>query len=303
MPAPTVPSPLWSAGTGHHPWRMSEDMMRPVVLGVDGSSSATAAVNLAAGEAEELGVGLRIVHAYVWPLLYASLANVPYRAEEWEPGAESRAMVEAVARRTRAAYPDLAVQAQVRAGGGGAVLVEESARASLVVLGGRGVGGVAGLLAGPVAMYVASHAHCPVIVAREGQRRPATDAPVVVGMDGSASAQAALMFAAGWAARRGVDVHAVHAEPAGDPGEVERWVDQGRRDFPTVRIQTTVASSPAAADALVRASRSARMVVVGSRRRGEVASVLLGSVGHALIRGALCPVAVVHESRVTTPTG
>ena len=60
---------------------MSEDMLRPVVLGIDGSSSAAAAVEVAAQEATALGVGLRIVHAYVWPLLYASLTNVPYRAD------------------------------------------------------------------------------------------------------------------------------------------------------------------------------------------------------------------------------
>jgi nucleotide-binding universal stress UspA family protein len=237
---------------------MSEHMTRPVVLGVDGSSSAVAAVEVAAQEAAALGVGLRIVHAYVWPLFYASLANVPYRPEDWEPGAQSRAMVDAVARRTRANHPDLEVHTVVRAGGGGAVLVEESAEAALVVLGGRGIGGVAGMLAGPVAGYVAMHARCPVIVAREGQRRPRLDAPVVVGLDGSADALAALEYARGWAARR------------------------------DAVVQTRTVEGPDAASTLIDVSRSARMIVVGAPRSGESPLV------RALVRGAHCAVAVVH---------
>lgn len=49
-----------------------------------------------------------------------------------------------------------------------------------------------------------------------------------------------------------------------------------------------------AAGALVRASRRARLVVVGSRGRGPRVGALLGSVGHNLLHHANCPVMIVR---------
>jgi nucleotide-binding universal stress UspA family protein len=46
---------------------------------------------------------------------------------------------------------------------------------------------------------------------------------------------------------------------------------------------------------LVDASAKAGLVVVGSRRRGEIRSLLLGSVGYTLLDQAACPVALVHD--------
>jgi nucleotide-binding universal stress UspA family protein len=277
------------------------------VVGIDGSSSAASALDTAAAEALALGVPLRIVHAYVWPIFYASLANVPYRSSDWEPAPAITATVDATARRVASEHPGLVVQTSVLTGGGGVVLVEASADASLVVLGGRGVGGLAGLLAGSVAPYVASHAHCPVIVVRNGQTTMPAGGHVSVGVDGTPSSLTALRFACEWASRRGAAVEALHAvepdlfdEPAPEldqrtPAEVrlDRWVGEIRRDFPAVDVRPVVVRA-SAADALMEASRSARLVVVGSRHRGEVASLVLGSVGFGLIRRSACPVAVVH---------
>lgn len=66
---------------------------------------------------------------------------------------------------------------------------------------------------GSIAVAVSTHALCPVIVVREAQ--PQADhpenAPVVVGVDGSAASDAALEFAFEIAALRGAPVLAVRA--------------------------------------------------------------------------------------------
>jgi nucleotide-binding universal stress UspA family protein len=47
-------------------------------------------------------------------------------------------------------------------------------------------------------------------------------------------------------------------------------------------------------EVLAEASRSAGLVVVGSRGHGGFAGMMLGSVGHSVLRKASSPVAVVR---------
>ncbi len=55
-------------------------------------------------------------------------------------------------------------------------------------------------------------------------------------------------------------------------------------------------------EVLLDLSREANMVVVGSRGRGKLRSLLLGSVGVALVRHALCPVVVHRPGRTGAVT-
>jgi nucleotide-binding universal stress UspA family protein len=274
----------------------THDLHRPVVVGFDGSPSSASALDAAAVEAVRLGVPLRIVHAYVWPIFYASLTNVPYEPSEWEPSASVRDDLSATAERLATRHPGLAVQSRVMAGTGGPVLVAESDDASMIVVGGRGIGGLAGLLAGSVAPYVASHARCPVMVVRAGHNPPAGAGRVVVGVDGSPSSVAALWFAGAWAEGRDATIDVIQAQPQPDPEastRVMRLVEAARRRHPSLAVGLTVVAGPASG-ALLTASRSANLVVVGSRNRGEIASLMLGSVGHDLVRRSGSPVVVVH---------
>src|SRR5690606_2514307 len=109
--------------------------------------------------------------------------------------------------RARRADPDLEVSGEVVTGSPVPVLLAEANRSELLVIGDRGLGGFAGLLLGSVAVQLASHATAPIMVAR-GQER--SDGPVVVGVDGPASAEA-VEFAVADAAARGAEVLAVHA--------------------------------------------------------------------------------------------
>ena len=288
-----------------------------MVVGVDGSTSASAAVNVAAEEAAAYGVPLRIVHAYAWPILYAALANVPYRPQDWHPAEASESAVAAVAGRLQRQHPGLAIQTTVTTGSAGTVLVDESRHATAVVVGARGAGGIAGMLTGSVTAHVAAHARCPAIVVREGQQtlgradqrdRVGSGRQVVVGVDGTDSSLDALRYACDWGQRHGAAVTAVYAVPQDQfdrpmpefggrtPAELrlEDWVAPVRAEFPAEQIRLLALPRQSPGEALTAASASARLVVVGSRHRGELLSAILGSVGATLIRASACPVVVVH---------
>jgi nucleotide-binding universal stress UspA family protein len=60
-----------------------------------------------------------------------------------------------------------------------------------------------------------------------------------------------------------------------------------------VEVRSTVVEDRHPADALVELSSEADLVVVGSRGRGGFRGLLVGSVAHALVLHATCPVVVV----------
>jgi nucleotide-binding universal stress UspA family protein len=185
-----------------------------------------------------------------------------------------------------------------------AVLCERSHTAAMVVVGSRGRGGIAGMLLGSVSWQVAAHAHCPVVVVR-GHWRPAGDyspGPVVVGTDGSPASDAALGFGFEEAALRGAPLLAVCAL-ADAPGclggdlylqeEVQQAIIRQKKRYSEVAVLREVAQGGARA-ALLAAAHDAQLLVVGSRGRGGIKGMLLGSVSQAVLHHAPCPVAVVR---------
>ena len=284
---------------------------RPVVAGVDGSEAARRAVEWAAGEAARRGAALRLVTAFAWTADH--VVGHPGLGERY------REEMEEVARRDLAAAAESAgeaaaagvpVSTELRVGFPIGTLAEEAQRAQLLVVGSRGRGGVAGLLLGSVSAALAAHAACPVVVVRE--EAPGTvDGPVVVGIDGSPTSDAAIGFAFEAAQARGVPLVALHSwtdlavDPAMVPlmdwaavAEAEQAVlaerlAGWREKFPEVTVEPVVVRD-LPAHALVERSAGAQLVVVGSRGRGGAASLLLGSVSHGLLHRARCPVAVVR---------
>jgi nucleotide-binding universal stress UspA family protein len=108
-----------------------------------------------------------------------------------------------------ASFGDIDVLTHVEVGSPSGVLIQASEHAAMVVLGSRGRGGFKGLLLGSVGAQVASHTDCPSIIIRSA---PRTDAKqVVVGIDESPAAQAAVAFAFDFADRHSCEVIAVHA--------------------------------------------------------------------------------------------
>jgi nucleotide-binding universal stress UspA family protein len=64
-----------------------------------------------------------------------------------------------------------------------------------------------------------------------------------------------------------------------------------------VEVQRTVVEDRRPAEALVELSNDADLLVVGSRGRGGFTELLLGSVSHATVLHAACPVVVVPSPR------
>ncbi len=136
---------------------------------------------------------------------------------------------------------------------------------------------------------------------------------VVVGVDGSSGAQAALEFAVAEAALRGASVHAVHSWqcPVSDGGwvvpvtEYETYArgvlaDAVARAAPaevhrlTEPPVTSDLQEGHPAERLLAAARGAALLVVGSRGHGGFVGLLLGSVSQYCITHATCPVVVVR---------
>ncbi|MGW3807377.1 universal stress protein [Micromonospora sp. NPDC005113] len=279
-----------------------------ILVGYDGSTDASVALDWALDEARHSGQPVRLAYVFEW-LTVAGWVGPGVAPGVW-PDDTARRQVEELVRKAAtqaaAAHPGLTVTGEVYDGPPALVLQERSAEAGLLVLGSRGHGGFGGLLVGSTAVAVAAHGHCPVVVVRDGASGAPADAsggPVAVGVDGSEPSLVALGFAAERAAQRRVPLRVLHAwtqgpgGAAGAPDEraaVEQSLEPWRRTYPDLAVTVDlVPGSPAAM--LIEASRDARLVVVGSRGRGGLAGMLLGSVSQQLIQHAHCPVAVVRE--------
>lgn len=190
------------------------------------------------------------------------------------------------------------------------VLLAAAHEADLLVVGSRGHGLLFGSLSGSVSQHVARHATCPVAVVRPLRQPDATQ--IMVGVDGSDGARAALRFACSRARATGESVVAVHAYrawsgPMRDEGSSQRTAggaeeavrllteatDAVRADADGIDL-TTVAVPGPADRLLLDLSAVSSLVVVGSRGRDAFAELLLGSVAQEVLRRAECPVAVVR---------
>ena len=286
----------------------------PVVVGVDGSESGVDAVRWAAREAARRRVGLRLVSALVIPEpnhIGNPGLGTSYKRTMTE--AAETVLEEAVAL-AGATEPGLDLESDLRTGFPVPVLLDESTRAGLVVVGSRGLGGFTGLLVGSVAVALAARGTCPVVVVRGTPEEDATDIrPIVVGVDGSPVSEEALACAFEEAALRGAPLLALHTwqddvidlsiAPVIEWNAVEAeehvllaqrlagWAEK----YPDVEVRRQVERDLPAAG-LVELSCTARLVVVGSRGRGGLRGLLLGSVGHALIHHAHCPVLIARPA-------
>ena len=142
--------------------------MDTVVVGVDGSKGASAAVAFAAQESALRKARLRIVAAWQIPIVTFGGGFAPPLTDEAFDSFRVRA--QGVADEALAAAKELepSIEAEALAVEGQAsqVLLDQAAHATLIVVGNRGLGGFKSLLLGSVSQQVVHYATCPVVVVR-----------------------------------------------------------------------------------------------------------------------------------------
>ena len=273
---------------------------RSIVAGYDGSAEAAAAVHWAAEQARLRGCSLNVVHCSIWPLLTKNLGPVPGVADSGLERAAQDILEEGVTR-AKAAAPGLEVDGTLLYGLPASYLAEISAGQVMLAVGSRGLGGFLGLLVGSVSLELAANATCPVAVIRPDLH---PDGPVVVAVDGSGSPAAledACALAAAW--QTGLTIVHVHHTP---PGYGHRGLVDGEAAAgevissalgragslaPSVPVEGRVLSDTSVPHGILRASESARMLVVGTKGHGFLRETI-GSTAHAVLHHARGPVLI-----------
>lgn len=284
---------------------------RAIIAATDGTESSLAAVDWAATEAQRRGIPLRVVYAYDWDW---HETRFDIRNEYIDVARQLADAVVAYAYdHAREAAPNANISTDTLVGHAVPRLLEVTHGAELLVLGNRGRGGFAGLLLGSVSQRMATQAPCPVVVVRG---RTAPDGPIVAGVDDSPAGDQVVAAAFRTAADHDRPFTVIHSHPAAVPywladippaaafihserdaaerEQFEQRLAPWRDKHPGVPVEA-VLTHDSAASALVEASRSARLVVVGAGRGGTVSRTLLGSTVLQLLHHAGCPVLITRQ--------
>lgn len=297
-----------------------------IVVGYDGSPHSEVALDWAAAEAEQRGLPLSLICLVDFVGMFPGMPGT----STWPSRLEKKAqeVVQQGVERAKKIAESVAVQGFTRPNQAAGALIDLSREATLVVVGTRGRGAVAGAAFGSVAFAVSAYAHCPVVVVRgDGELLSGPKHPVVVGVDGSSGSDAAVRYASSVAAATGATLSVITA-----CGSSEVWVAAevyGQKDpvgsgFETIAEaaarQVTQAAARIARElhpdlvvtekavpgppvqVLAAATQEAGLLVLGSRGRGGFTGLLLGSVGHGSIHVAACPVVIVHAQVAGLPT-
>jgi nucleotide-binding universal stress UspA family protein len=180
--------------------------------------------------------------------------------------------------------------------------------AELLVLGGRGLSEFTGILIGSVTAQVAAHSPVPVLVCKGFETR---GGPVVAGADGSGWATKVLEAAHAEARWRRTDLLSVTCvprveAPPYDMPSPSPWADSAperlspkelselSERYPEIGVRAEVVRGEPAHE-LEKLSNDAQLMVVGSRGRGALSGLLLGSVSQHVLYHARCPVLIVHH--------
>ena len=281
-------------------------MAEKYIIGVDGSQHSRAALDWGLARAAQSGASVELLHVADDSFLSESVAFLSEAQEASE--------------KMLAAEREYAVAGGFTGEISGTAVVghpigemeEASKRADLVILGAHSGSRFAGSLFGTRAVKIAAVAHCPVAVV-PAEKAESSKPAVVVGIDGSEASQRAIAFAAEEASFRGVPLIAVYAwMPPLTPGLEYLWSEElvesqrtaaeeaiaigtaGLAErYPDLVVERQIVQSPPVA-ALLQAAEGADTIVLGSRGRGGIQRLLLGSVSHGVLQALPCTTIVTR---------
>ncbi len=182
--------------------------------------------------------------------------------------------------------------------------------ADLVVIGSRGLSDWRSLFQHSVSHQVLAALDCPVLIVRS---RPAGDVGstrrILVAVAGGDDVAPAVRAAAAVAGSRKCAALAVHVAQAviSPPGfgyfepetEIQNTVDRAVLELRDAGLETEGLVAPAGpvASTLAQVAQdwNADLIVTGSSRMGDAASLLLGSVSHALLHATEVPVLIAER--------
>ncbi|MER6418273.1 universal stress protein [Streptomyces sp. NPDC001137] len=293
-------------------------MLRPVVVGLDGSCESLAAAEWAVGEALRRGLPLRLVHA--WEGLEPGTSQLP---ELDAPHYWARRILRGAVDQLGERHPQVYLSAEQIARPAADALVDAGGEAELLVLGSRAFSGFGGFMAGSVALATVARVARPVVLVRadrtaeddhlpDAEGRPSLRTPyrdVVVGVDIARPCEELLAFAFESAALRSAQLQVLHAwhVPYAPPaaaatmsaaaqqaaetaldGALQPW----REKYPTVKVLALVENGRPAQQ-LLHAAQNAALLVVGRRHRPARLGAHTGPVAHAVMHHVRCPVVIV----------
>jgi nucleotide-binding universal stress UspA family protein len=136
-----------------------------IVVGVDDSTEAAAALRWAAEEARLRGARLLVVHAWDWPYReqLGEIADEALDSKGFAAAAET-VLATIVQAALGDDMGDVPLEQHTEEGAPARVLLAAARSADLLVVGARGRGGFHGLRLGSVSQHCARHAPCPVVI-------------------------------------------------------------------------------------------------------------------------------------------
>jgi nucleotide-binding universal stress UspA family protein len=280
-----------------------------ILVGIDGSAACNAAIRWAIERAAATGQSVELLHVIddEWGMIGEQF--------EFELHPSSELLLREKRELARSIDPSVTVATRLVAGDPMVELAAASRDAALTVVGTHKTGYLRGRAFGSRSLQLAATAWSPVAVIPE--RSSTVRHGIVAGVDDSAAGWAAVSVAADEAVRTGQELVLLQAWRVNRPGPADAEdAAEERARFAVARLGETAlavarngrenvwargrAVRRAAAEALVDASMTAELLVIGSSRRHGADQSALGPVSHDVLLNIAGPTLIVHGESATT---